>query len=113
MGKLRAAPRPRPAGRRTRDPGALARRARWVPCSPGGSEGSAGPPPLRPPPRPAGPSPPLPRGHRGRGRARVGPPPTLPQPGRGRARSGDVKRRAVAAPPRALVKKKKKRGSET
>lgn len=44
MGKLRAAPRPRPAGRRTRNPGALARRARWVPCSPGGSEGSAGPP---------------------------------------------------------------------
>lgn len=40
-------------------------------------------------------------------------PSPLPHPGRGRTSSGDVKGRAVAAPPRALVKKKKKRGNET
>lgn len=71
--------------------------------------------PLRAPPRPAAP----PRRREalapgGRARARAAPsPPPPPRPGRGRARSGDVKGRAVAAPPRALVKKKKKRGSET
>lgn len=79
MGKLRAAPRPRPAGRRTRDPGALARRARWVPCSPGGSEGSAGPPPsqtataARRPLPAAAPGPPGPR-PRSRGAAPYPPP---------------------------------------
>lgn len=70
-------------------------------------------PHLRPPPRPATP-PRASRRPRGPGDALApGPPPPLPPPGRRRARSGDVKGRAVAAPPRALVKKKKKRGNET
>lgn len=77
------------------------------------SESSAGPPP---PPAAAAldPSQRIPEvaGPRGRDRARAAPSPP-PQSGRGRARSGDVKGRAVAAPPRALVKKKKKRGNET
>ena len=71
-----------------------------------GSEDSAGPSPSARRRGPRGPSPPHPGGRRGR-------PLPSPPPGRGRASSGDVKGRAVAAPPRALVKKKKKRGNET
>lgn len=76
-----------------------------------GSQGSPVLPLLRTPP-----SPPCrsrrPPWARASASSRAAPSP-LPHPGRGRASGGDVKGRAVAAPPRALVKKKKKRGSET
>lgn len=84
-----------------------------------GSEGSPPPSPVPCPasgPPPLGPRPVVARGHPGSQQALApGPaaPSSLPHPARGRASGGDVKGRAVAAPPRALVKKKKKRGSET
>lgn len=85
-----------------------------------GPEAKGSPPPrpspVLPPVPPLGPRPVAARGHPGSQQALApGPaaPSSLPHPARGRASGGDVKGRAVAAPPRALVKKKKKRGSET
>lgn len=114
----RGGPRPSPNGRiglgRGRPHLELRRRrARWVPRPGGWLPRLCRAPPTHTPPRPATP-PGASRRPRGPGDALApGPPPPLPPPGRRRARSGDVKGRAVAAPPRALVKKKKKRGNET
>lgn len=115
---------------RQRRPQALLAQAgqrRWATPTPArwrsgfrGREAEGSPPPS-PVPCPAscsplGPRPVAARGHPGSQQALApGPadPSSLPHPARGRASGGDVKGRAVAAPPRALVKKKKKRGSET